>query len=604
MMRRVRPSFPPTWASYGLSSTHPDPEPTTAKVIETRPAITKRPDHALQIVCIQHLLAPFAALLRAKQALLIRVVGARAADTPVIGSWDSQDSTSFLRSKGLDRSFSMVSFSSSKTSLTSGDTEPERVCSSDSWMSSEEDATKHMNADARSWDSSAGSRHNTVGCLSILDRAEPSEGQERGELLSQEDTCDGFALAQAPCSGQARLPRSASLFNAAQAPTRPFLRILSRSNSGPNATDASAGRPAAASPERKRSCIRGPPLPPHASPELLTSASSAGMLEPASRPRFLVPAPAPAGAACVVPCSILRDVCDDEAQAIVYCEHSVAGPLGRRPPTAPPPALKDRSMSLPGGALAGTAPAAATGAPAMRRCISQVAPTGYDEHETAKKLVNFKDPESLMECIAIETAGQLLSGAPEMRALYDRVVVIDCRFPYEYEGGHIRVPPHLADWLEVIHIPPHESKTAIDLFFGGGGARPLCATLSQDRVCAVFHCEFSQRRGPEMLKEVRRQDRLRVPFELFPQLHYPECYVLHKGYKRFFETFPDMCEPRAYVPEQDPRFAEQCVHFNKERKLAKQSSLSSKRSKAQSRRPLGGGDSWQEPGPPPPMGNV
>jgi hypothetical protein len=50
---------------------------TTAKVNETRPAITKRPDHALQIVCIQHLLAPFAALLRAKQALLTRVVVAR-----------------------------------------------------------------------------------------------------------------------------------------------------------------------------------------------------------------------------------------------------------------------------------------------------------------------------------------------------------------------------------------------------------------------------------------------------------------------------------------------------------------------------------------------
>ena len=35
---------------------------------------------------------------------------------------------------------------------------------------------------------------------------------------------------------------------------------------------------------------------------------------------------------------------------------------------------------------------------------------------------------------------------------------------------------------------------------------------------------------------------------------YQELYVLKAGYKTFFETYPDLCEPRGYVPATDPRF--------------------------------------------------
>ena len=34
----------------------------------------------------------------------------------------------------------------------------------------------------------------------------------------------------------------------------------------------------------------------------------------------------------------------------------------------------------------------------------------------------------------------------------------------------------------------------------------------------------------------------------------------------FWEKFPDLCEPRSYVAEQDPRFVQDCVRFNKARK--------------------------------------
>lgn len=222
----------------------------------------------------------------------------------------------------------------------------------------------------------------------------------------------------------------------------------------------------------------------------------------------------------------------------------------------------------------------------MRRCVSFVQPpASEDAVQKEKKLKSFNHKQTLIECISTETAGELLRGAEHMRRLYDRVVVIDCRFQYEFDGGHIHVPPHLADWIQVLHIPPHESHKAMDLFFTGGGARPLPAmSIGQDRVCTIFHCEFSQRRGPEMHQKVRSEDRRRVGSENWPQLYYPEMYVLDLGYKSFWESFPNMCQPQSYVTERDPRFADDCVRFNKERQSSKHP-----KKKPPPRRGLGGG---------------
>ena len=39
----------------------------------------------------------------------------------------------------------------------------------------------------------------------------------------------------------------------------------------------------------------------------------------------------------------------------------------------------------------------------------------------------------------------------------------------------------------------------------------------------------------------------------YPALHHPEMYLLHNGYKEFWENYPDLCEPRAYRPMKDPK---------------------------------------------------
>ena len=206
--------------------------------------------------------------------------------------------------------------------------------------------------------------------------------------------------------------------------------------------------------------------------------------------------------------------------------------------------------------------------PHMRRSVSYPqASASEDLQEKVKKLKCFKDRESLMECISAETVAEILGGADHIRALYDRVIIIDCRFQYEYDGGHLRVPPHLAHWVEVLHIPPHESQTAMDIFFNGGGTRGLpVIRVDQDRVCAIFHCEFSQKRAPEMCQKIRGEDRRRIGSDGYPKLHYPEMYILSMGYKNFWQTFPTLCHPPNYVAERDERFAEECLFFNKARK--------------------------------------
>ncbi|NXR86623.1 MPIP1 phosphatase, partial [Hypocryptadius cinnamomeus] len=94
-------------------------------------------------------------------------------------------------------------------------------------------------------------------------------------------------------------------------------------------------------------------------------------------------------------------------------------------------------------------------------------------------------------------------------------VIIDCRYPYEYEGGHIKgainlhMEEEVQNFLLKKPIPPSEDK----------------------RVIVVFHCEFSSERGPRMCRFVREQDRLSNEY---PNLHYPELYVLKGGYKDFF----------------------------------------------------------------------
>ncbi|XP_029349525.1 M-phase inducer phosphatase 2 isoform X2 [Echeneis naucrates] len=127
--------------------------------------------------------------------------------------------------------------------------------------------------------------------------------------------------------------------------------------------------------------------------------------------------------------------------------------------------------------------------------------------------------------------------------LVERVIVIDCRYPYEFEGGHIK---------EALNL--HQEEQVEDFLL----KNPIVASSPEKRVVIIFHCEFSSERGPRMCRFVREQDRA---MNDYPKLHYPELYILKGGYKDFFPHFQAQCEPQSYRPMHHEDFKEDLRKF-------------------------------------------
>ncbi|XP_061442712.1 M-phase inducer phosphatase 1 [Rhineura floridana] len=123
-----------------------------------------------------------------------------------------------------------------------------------------------------------------------------------------------------------------------------------------------------------------------------------------------------------------------------------------------------------------------------------------------------------------------------------KCVIIDCRYPYEYEGGHIKGAVNL-----------HMEEDVEDFLL----KKPIVSSDNR-RVIVVFHCEFSSERAPRMCRFVRERDRLG---NNYPSLHYPELYVLKGGYKDFFLKCRSYCEPQGYCPMHHEDFKEDLRKF-------------------------------------------
>mmetsp|Transcript_152 Transcript_152/g.113 ORF Transcript_152/g.113 Transcript_152/m.113 type:complete len:97 (+) Transcript_152:230-520(+) len=70
--------------------------------------------------------------------------------------------------------------------------------------------------------------------------------------------------------------------------------------------------------------------------------------------------------------------------------------------------------------------------------------------------------------------------------------------------------------------------------------------IMKDNKAIVFHCEFSQKRGPAMYRTLRELDR-NLHLSFYPQVFYTEIYLLEGGYQRFYNEFPHYCDG-GYVP--------------------------------------------------------
>ncbi|KAJ7316623.1 hypothetical protein JRQ81_002785 [Phrynocephalus forsythii] len=118
----------------------------------------------------------------------------------------------------------------------------------------------------------------------------------------------------------------------------------------------------------------------------------------------------------------------------------------------------------------------------------------------------------------------------QFQSLVEKFFIIDCRYPYEYRGGHIKGALNI-----------HRQEDLFDFFL----RKPLFPSVPHKRLILVFHCEYSSERGPKMCHYLRGEDRA---MNEYPALHYPELYVLRGGYKDFFSAYKELCEPQGYCP--------------------------------------------------------
>ncbi|XP_048249800.1 M-phase inducer phosphatase-like [Haliotis rufescens] len=138
---------------------------------------------------------------------------------------------------------------------------------------------------------------------------------------------------------------------------------------------------------------------------------------------------------------------------------------------------------------------------------------------------------------------------------YDDVIsgyqIIDCRYPYEYEGGHIEGAINLHNEAQITEF-----------------VTSLRWRESTKRNILVFHCEFSSERAPKLLRHLRSLDR-KLNSDRYPFLFCPEVYLLDGGYKAFYEQHQRQCQPNTYIPMQHHDYASQLRYFrSKSNKVA------------------------------------
>ncbi|EJD06069.1 uncharacterized protein FOMMEDRAFT_145381 [Fomitiporia mediterranea MF3/22] len=169
---------------------------------------------------------------------------------------------------------------------------------------------------------------------------------------------------------------------------------------------------------------------------------------------------------------------------------------------------------------------------------------GFGDNEAHGKILPCERvPEDGLMRIDVQTLDALISGTYD-----DKIVtyhIIDCRFDYEYQGGHIKgavnvnTTADIEDYLLGNNIPK---------------PTPTCSGDPNKKTILIFHCEFSAKRAPTFAKALRAKDRA-MNNHVYPRIHYPEVYVLKGGYHQYYTESAMYSEPRGYVRMDDPQYA-------------------------------------------------
>lgn len=160
------------------------------------------------------------------------------------------------------------------------------------------------------------------------------------------------------------------------------------------------------------------------------------------------------------------------------------------------------------------------------------------------------------------------SGSPNGKFCkhFDELMIVDCRFSFEFKGGHIDGAINISSFTELEAF-----------FFNDSVLQKNPVEFNNDkRRLLVFHCEFSSHRGPMKADQLRYFDRS-ICGDFYPNLYYPDVVVLEGGYKDYYDSEKTLHKSLSYIEMEDPLFKAE-----KERNLTllrRESSLSRKSSR-------------------------
>ena len=90
-----------------------------------------------------------------------------------------------------------------------------------------------------------------------------------------------------------------------------------------------------------------------------------------------------------------------------------------------------------------------------------------------------------LKSISVDVLAQVIEG--DYKDLIEQCIVVDCRYPYEYNGGHIKGAKNI-----------YSQEAILQEFLRNKSELPTISQNTEKRQILVFHCEFSSERGPTL----------------------------------------------------------------------------------------------------------
>ncbi|KAL7722973.1 M-phase inducer phosphatase [Entamoeba marina] len=144
--------------------------------------------------------------------------------------------------------------------------------------------------------------------------------------------------------------------------------------------------------------------------------------------------------------------------------------------------------------------------------------------------IEIVDIKNNVGCISTETVYELLHANNTQE-----VLLCDCRFPYEYDGGHIHKAINTWNWdiVEELLIQQYHPNTIL-----------------------IFYCEFSSKRGPTQANRLKQWD---ITSHIDDVLSYNNVYILKGGYSEFYDHYPELTTD-GYIRMDDINYSDQCTN--------------------------------------------